>query len=85
MTSSCRSPASTAAISDCVLRPGKREGSASVWYYRDEALIAVDAMNDALSYGIAKKVLEGRRSIPKATAADPAADLKPFLTPAPAA
>ena len=66
---------------DCVLRPGKREGSASVWYYRDEALIAVDAMNDALSYGIAKKVLEGRRSIPKATAADPAADLKPFLAP----
>jgi 3-phenylpropionate/trans-cinnamate dioxygenase ferredoxin reductase subunit len=65
---------------DCVLRPGKREGSASVWYYRDEALIAVDAMNDALSYGIAKKVLEGRRSIPKAIAADSAADLKPFLT-----
>jgi 3-phenylpropionate/trans-cinnamate dioxygenase ferredoxin reductase component len=65
---------------DCVLRPGKREGSASVWYYHDEALIAVDAMNDALSYGIAKKVLEGRRSIPKAIAADVAADLKPFLT-----
>jgi 3-phenylpropionate/trans-cinnamate dioxygenase ferredoxin reductase component len=66
--------------SDCILRPGKREGSASVWYYRNEALIAVDAMNDALSYGIAKKVLEGRRSIPKAIASDSAADLKPFLT-----
>jgi 3-phenylpropionate/trans-cinnamate dioxygenase ferredoxin reductase component len=65
---------------DCVLRPGKREGSASVWYYRNDALIAVDAMNDALSYGIAKKVLEGRRSIPKAITADSAADLKPFLT-----
>ncbi|NJM91361.1 MAG: FAD-dependent oxidoreductase, partial [Rhodospirillaceae bacterium] len=65
---------------DCVLRPGKRAGSASVWYYRDDALIAVDAMNDALAYGIAKKVLESRRSIPRAMAADPAADLKPFLT-----
>ena len=56
---------------DCVLRPGKREGSASVWYYRDEALIAVDAMNDALSYGIAKKVLEGRRSIPEGNGSRP--------------
>ena len=65
---------------DCVLRSGKREGSASVWYYRAETLIAVDAMNDALSYGIAKKVLEAGRSIPKAMAADSAADLKPFLT-----
>ena len=66
--------------SDCVLRPGKREGSASVWYYRGDMLIAVDAMNDALSYGIAKKVLEAGRSIPKAITADGAADLKPYLT-----
>ncbi|HKP27160.1 MAG TPA: FAD-dependent oxidoreductase [Dongiaceae bacterium] len=65
---------------DCVLRPGKREGSASVWYYRAETLIAVDAMNDALSYGIAKMVLEAGRSIPKAIAADGTADLKLFLT-----
>ena len=65
---------------DCVLRAGKREGSASIWYYRGDTLIAVDAMNDALSYGIAKKVLEGRRSIPKAIAADAVVDLKPFLT-----
>ena len=64
---------------DYVLRPGKREGSASVWYYRGDTLIAVDAMNDALSYGIAKKLLEAGRSIPKAIAADAAADLKPFL------
>jgi 3-phenylpropionate/trans-cinnamate dioxygenase ferredoxin reductase component len=65
---------------DCVLRSGKREGSASVWYYRGETLIAVDAMNDALSYGIAKKVLEAGRSIPHAIAADAGADLKRFLT-----
>ncbi|HJT15152.1 MAG TPA: FAD-dependent oxidoreductase [Dongiaceae bacterium] len=65
---------------DCVVRPGKREGSASVWYYRADTLIAVDAMNDALSYGIAKKVLEAGRSIPKAIAADVAVDLKPYLT-----
>ena len=65
---------------DCILRPGKRPGSVSVWYYRGDTLLAVDAMNDALSYGIAKKVLEAGRSIPKAVAADVAADLKPYLT-----
>jgi 3-phenylpropionate/trans-cinnamate dioxygenase ferredoxin reductase subunit len=65
---------------DCVLRPGKREHSASAWYYRDDALIAVDSMNDALSYGIGKKVLEARRTIPKAVAADPSSDLKGWLS-----
>jgi 3-phenylpropionate/trans-cinnamate dioxygenase ferredoxin reductase subunit len=66
--------------SDCVLRPGRREGSASVWYYRADTLIAVDAMNDALSYAIGKKMLEAGRSIPKAIAGDVATDLKLYLT-----
>ncbi|HVZ01640.1 MAG TPA: FAD-dependent oxidoreductase [Dongiaceae bacterium] len=61
---------------ETVLRPGKRPGSQSVWYYRQEALIAVDAMNDGLAYAFGKKALEAGRSIPKAVAADPAADLK---------
>ena len=65
---------------DTVLRPGKRELSQSVWYYRGEELIAVDAMNDALAYGIGKKVLEARRSIPKAAVGDPSVELKSFLT-----
>jgi 3-phenylpropionate/trans-cinnamate dioxygenase ferredoxin reductase subunit len=65
---------------DTVLRPGKREGSQSVWYYRGEDLIAVDAMNDALAYGIGKKLLEARRSIPKAVAGDTATELKTWLS-----
>jgi 3-phenylpropionate/trans-cinnamate dioxygenase ferredoxin reductase subunit len=65
---------------DTVLRPGKREGSQSVWYYRGEDLIAVDAMNDALAYGISKKLLEARRSLPKAAAGDPAIELKTWLS-----
>jgi 3-phenylpropionate/trans-cinnamate dioxygenase ferredoxin reductase component len=65
---------------DTVLRPGKRELSQSVWYYRGEELIAVDAMNDALAYGIGKKVLEARRSIPKAAVGDPSVELKTWLT-----
>jgi 3-phenylpropionate/trans-cinnamate dioxygenase ferredoxin reductase subunit len=62
------------------LRPGKREGSQSVWYYRGEDLIAVDAMNDALAYGIGKKLLEAQRSLPKAAAGDPAIELKTWLS-----
>ncbi len=59
-----------------VLRPGKRAFSQSVWYFRDDILLAVDAMNDALAYGFGKKMLEAGKTLPKSVAADPAADLK---------
>jgi 3-phenylpropionate/trans-cinnamate dioxygenase ferredoxin reductase component len=61
---------------DALPRPGKREGSQSVWYFAGERLIAVDAMNDALAYAFGKKIIEAGRSIPKEIAADPSADLK---------
>lgn len=64
-----------------VPRPGKRERSASVWYYRGDVLIAVDAMNDALSYGIGKKLLEAGGTIPRTAVADPSRDLKGWLPP----
>lgn len=64
---------------DCIVRPGKRAGSASVWYFRGDSLVAVDAMNDALSYGIGKKLLEAGRAIPKAAIADPSTDTKALL------
>jgi 3-phenylpropionate/trans-cinnamate dioxygenase ferredoxin reductase subunit len=59
-----------------VVRPGKRPGSQSVWYYRQGALIAVDAMNDALAYAFGKKALESGKTISPAQAADPTVDLK---------
>lgn len=59
-----------------VQRPGKRPGSQSVWYFKGEQLLAVDAMNDALAYAFGKKILEARRTLPKEVAADPASDLK---------
>jgi len=62
-----------------VLRPGKRPGSQSVWYYRQGALIAVDAMNDALAYAFGKKALESGKTIAPERAADPAVDLKTAL------
>jgi 3-phenylpropionate/trans-cinnamate dioxygenase ferredoxin reductase subunit len=61
---------------DAVPRPGRREGSQSVWYFAGERLVAVDAMNDALAYALGKKIIEAGRSIPKAVAADPTADLR---------
>jgi 3-phenylpropionate/trans-cinnamate dioxygenase ferredoxin reductase subunit len=59
-----------------VVRPGKRPGSQSVWYYRGGTMIAVDAMNDALAYALGKKALEAGKNIPPEIAADPAGDLK---------
>jgi len=61
---------------DAVPRPGRREGSQSVWYFTGERLIAVDAMNDALAYALGKKIIEAGRSIPKSVAADSSSDLK---------
>jgi 3-phenylpropionate/trans-cinnamate dioxygenase ferredoxin reductase subunit len=65
---------------DVVLRPGKREFAQSVWYFRGDTLLAVDAMNDALAYGFGKKMLEAGKSLPKSAAADPASDLKAWAT-----
>ena len=48
-----------------VIRPGKREGSQSIWYYRGDQLLAVDAMNDAPSFMMARRILEAGKSLPK--------------------
>jgi 3-phenylpropionate/trans-cinnamate dioxygenase ferredoxin reductase subunit len=64
---------------ETVVRPGAREGSASVWYYRENRLIAVDAINDAKAYVTGKKLLETGRNADKAAIADPATDLKQLL------
>jgi 3-phenylpropionate/trans-cinnamate dioxygenase ferredoxin reductase subunit len=59
-----------------VVRPGRRPGSQSVWYYRQGGLTAVDAMNDALAYAFGKKALESGKTISPTQAADPTVDLK---------
>jgi len=65
---------------DALLRPGKREHSQSVWYYRGDQLLAVDAMNDALAYVFGKKAIEAGKSIPREVAQDPGSDLKAWLS-----
>lgn len=61
---------------DWVRRPGAREGAQSIWYYADETLVAVDAMNDPRSYMMGKRWLEGGLSPEKAAIADADQDLK---------
>lgn len=62
-----------------VLRPGGREGSLSVWYFREGQFIAVDAINDAKAYVTGKKLLDLGRSVDPLAIADPALDLKTLL------
>lgn len=64
---------------ETIVRPGQREGSQSVWYFRGSDLLAVDAINDAKAYVTGKKLLELHRSPDKATIADPSTDLKLLL------
>lgn len=62
-----------------VVRPGATTASVSHWYYREGALLAVDAMNEPRAYMIAKRLLEAGRSADPAAVADPAADLRALL------
>ena len=64
---------------DVVVRPGKTPRSQSVWYYRGDQLLAVDAMSDPAAYVTAKKLLERGASVPKASAADPASEFKTWM------
>ena len=61
-----------------VTRPGRREGSQSVWYYRGDTLLAVDAMNDAPAYMMGRRIVEAGGTLPPAVAADPTANLKDY-------
>ncbi len=51
----------------------------SVWYYKGDRLIAVDAMNDPRAYMVGKRLIEAGRSADPARVADPATDLKALL------
>lgn len=64
---------------ETLLRPGAREGAASIWYFKQGKFIAVDAINDAKAYVTGKKLLESGIQPERAVLADPAADLKQLL------
>ncbi|KQS67731.1 pyridine nucleotide-disulfide oxidoreductase [Rhizobium sp. Leaf371] len=64
---------------ETITRAGQRQGSASVWYYRQGRLIAVDAINDAKAYVVGKKLIEMGATPDKAAIENPATDLKALL------
>lgn len=64
---------------ETLTRPGAREGSLSVWYFKEGELIAVDAINDAKAYVTGKKLLDTGRQPERALLVDPSADLKQML------
>jgi len=59
-----------------VIRPGATDSSLSVWYYRDQELLAIDAMNEPKSYAFGRKIIEAGKNPTAAQVADPATDLK---------
>ncbi len=64
---------------ETLVRAGQREGSVSVWYFRQGKLIAVDAINDAKAYVTGKKLLEMGINPDRKALEDPATDLKSLL------
>jgi len=63
-----------------VQRDGAREGGQSYWYFKGDQLLAVDAMNDAKTYVMARKILELGKPISPSEAADASVDLKARAT-----
>lgn len=59
-----------------VIRPGVNHDGQSVWYYRDQTLLAVDAMNDPKAYAFGRKMIEAKVNPTPEIIADPATDLK---------
>lgn len=57
----------------------RRGDGQSFWYYRNDRLIAVDALNDARAYMIGKRLIESGKSPAPDALADPATDLKALL------
>lgn len=62
-----------------VVRPGTRQGAQSVWYYRGDTFIAVDAMNDPRAYMFGKRLLEAGVNVSRDQASDASFDLKSLL------
>ena len=59
-----------------VVRPGSKPGGQSVWYYAEDKLLAVDAMNDTISYAQGRKMIGAGLHPTPTQVADPAVDLK---------
>jgi 3-phenylpropionate/trans-cinnamate dioxygenase ferredoxin reductase subunit len=61
-----------------VTRPGVG-ASVSFWYFKDDQLLAVDAMNDPRAYMVGKRLIDMGKTCDPKVAADPETDLKSLL------
>ncbi len=59
-----------------VLRPGHRPGGQSIWYFRGNTLLAVDAISDPKAYMQGKRWIEAGFSPDSRAVANPDVDLK---------
>ncbi len=59
-----------------VLRPGSHSDSQSVWYYRGDRLLAIDAINEPGAYAFGRMIIEQGKNPTPEQVADPATDLK---------
>ncbi len=64
---------------DRIIERDNGQGSCSYWYYRGDEFLAVDAVNDARSYMVAKRFLEIGYNPDAEAIGDPSSDLKAML------
>ncbi|SDD24986.1 3-phenylpropionate/trans-cinnamate dioxygenase ferredoxin reductase subunit [Paracoccus isoporae] len=62
-----------------VTRAADGTHAGSVWYYRGDRLIAVDALNDPRAYMVGKRLIEAGKSPEPVRVADPTTPLKDLL------
>jgi 3-phenylpropionate/trans-cinnamate dioxygenase ferredoxin reductase component len=62
-----------------VMRPGLREGSFSVFSFRQDRLLAVDAVNAPADYMTGKKLIAAGAPVNRSKLADPSVPMKTFL------
>ena len=59
-----------------VRRPGATENGQSIWYYADDQLLAVDAMNDPKAYAFGRKIISAGKHPSPLEISNPETDLK---------
>ncbi|MCT4579003.1 FAD-dependent oxidoreductase [Donghicola sp.] len=64
---------------DRIITRESGDGAMSFWYYAADTLLAVDAMNDAKAFMVAKRLIEAGRSPSAEAVADPSTNLKALL------
>jgi len=64
---------------DRIVTRGPQGAAMSIWYFRGDALLAVDAMNDPRAYMVGKRLIEGQHPVDPVALADPATNLKAML------